>query len=271
MDRLLVRRISRLVAAVLLVVSGRGMLAAQQPDTARGPRAVFAGRIINSLDSTGVSSADIRLVFVDSAKVIPGPGGRDSLLVFADTAKTRVGATDSTGAFTIRRLPEGRYLFDIRRIGYEPLHGAVVVDSTVVRATLAMPVASRLLAKVVITESSVDKVKQRLEQKGFIDRSHLGIAGTFVDRAEILRRRPQTLEDVLGWYGIHGGTITLDNMPIDYEGVRDYPADLVIGVEIYRHSRPTQFNGTRRGPNIMSPGGQAASMEPLVLVWTFIP
>jgi hypothetical protein len=47
----------------------------------------------------------------------------------------------------------------------------------------------------------------------------------------------------------------MDRMPVDYELLRDYPADLVIGIEIYRHNRPTEFNGTRRGATIMSSGG----------------
>jgi len=34
-----------------------------------------------------------------------------------------VAATDASGAFALRRLPAGRYLFHIRRIGYEPLQG----------------------------------------------------------------------------------------------------------------------------------------------------
>ena len=44
------------------------------------------------------------------------------------------------------------------------------------------------------------------------------------------------------------------------DGLRDYPADLVIGVEVYRHGRPTEFNGTRRDPGLMSPGGMAPQL-----------
>jgi hypothetical protein len=259
------------LAGAALIVGALTSAHAQQTDTSRAPTAAFVGRMISNLDSMPVRSADIRLVFVDSVRQVRGRNGADPLEVFADSTRTRVAVTDSTGAFAIRRLPAGRYLLHVRRIGYEQLQGALVVDTGTIRATLALQVISRVLAKVVVTETSIDKVKERLNRDGFVDRSHLGISGTFVQRADILRLQRQTVGDLLAVYGVHDGDIMLDRMPFDYESVRDYPAELVIGVEIYRHSRPTEFNGTRRGPGALSPGGQAASMQPLVLIWTYIP
>ncbi len=253
------------------LTAGHRAAAAQQPDSARVPTAAFVGRTISSLDSTPVRSADIRLVFVDSVKQLRDRNGRDSLDVFADSSRTRVAATDASGAFAIRRLPAGRYLFHIRRIGYEPLQGALVVDTGTISATIPLQVISRVLAKVVVTETSVDKVKERLDRYGFVDRSRQGLAATFVERAEILRAKRQNIGELLSTYGIYDGNIMLDRMPFDYESVKDYPAELVIGIEIYRHSRPTEFNGTRSGANILSPGGQAAAMRPLVVIWTYIP
>jgi hypothetical protein len=148
------------------------------------------------------------------------------------------------------------------------LHGALVVDSTTLDATIYLNVVSQVLAKVVVTETSVDRVKQKLERDGFVDRSHLGIAAQFVERKDILRQRPQTLDDILRWYGVDDPTIRLDRVPISYDAVKDYPADLVIGVEIYRHSRPTEFNGTRTRGLVLS---DQKPEGPLVLVWTFIP
>jgi hypothetical protein len=260
-----------IVASALAFMGGLSALAAQQPDTARTPTAAFVGRMISELDSTPVRGADIRLVFLDSVKQIKNRNGRDSLEVFADSARMRVTATDSTGAFAMWRLPAGRYLLHVRRLGYEPLQGALVVDSGTVSATMALRVVSKLLAKVVVTETSVDKVKERLDRYGFIQRSHLGIAATFVERPEILRLKRQNIGELLATYGIYDANIMLDRMPFEYEFVRDYPAELVIGMEIYRHSRPTEFNGTRSGPTMMSAGGLAASMRPLVVIWTYIP
>lgn len=270
-------RLSSFVTAAGLFAVGGTLAAAQRPDTARAPapqpalRAAFIGHMINSIDSTPVRSADIRLVFIDSVRQTRGRNGRDSLEVFADSNRTRVAVSDSTGAFAIRRLAEGRYLLHVRRIGYEPLQGALVVDSGVVSTTIALQMNSRVLAKVVVTETAIDKVKERLDHDGFIERSRLGLAATFVERADILRKMPQNIGELLATYGIYDASIMLDHMPFDYESVRDYPAELVIGVEIYRHSRPTEFNGTRRGPGALSPGGQAAGAQPLVLIWTFIP
>jgi len=240
---------------------------AQTPDTARMPTAAFTGRIRSILDSSAVTSADIRLIKVDSAVVRRDRRGGDSLEVFVDSTKTRVVVTDSAGAFALRALPAGGYLFDIRRIGFAPLRGAVAVDSTAVSATIYLEVVSRVLAKVVVTASSIDRVKEKLERSGFNDRYHSGLAGEFIERADILRRKPQKLEDILAVYGIHNATFRLDRMPMDFESIRDYPADLVLGIEIYRHGRPTEFNGTRSGPLALSGGSQG----PLVLIWTFIP
>jgi hypothetical protein len=53
--------------------------------------------------------------------------------------------------------------------------------------------------------------------------------------------------------------------------LRNYPADLVIGVEIYRHGRPTEYNMTPRVPSMLSPGGAAAARRVMVLIWTYIP
>ena len=253
------------------LTAGARATAAQQPDSARLPTAAFAGRMISNLDSTPVRSADIRLVFVDSVKQLRDRNGHDSLEVFADSNRTRVAVTDASGAFAIRRLPAGRYLLHVRRIGYEPLQGALVVDTGTISTTIPLQVISRVLAKVVVTETSVDKVKQRLERDGFVDRSHLGLAAMFIERPEILRAKRQNVGELLSTYGIYDGNIMLDRMPFDYESVKDYPAELVIGIEIYRHSRPNEFNGTRSGATALSPGGMAASMRPLVVIWTYIP
>jgi hypothetical protein len=259
------------LSAVALIAGVTTALDAQRPDSVRTPTAGFVGRMISELDSTPVRSADIRLVFVDSVKQVHARNGRDSLDVFADSARTRVTVTDSTGAFAIWRLPAGRYLLHVRRLGYEPLQGALVVDSGTVSATMALRVVSRVLAKVVVTETSVDRVKERLEMNGFIVRSRMGLAATFVERADVLRLKRQNVGELLSSYGIYDASIVLDRMPFEYEWVRDYPADLVIGIEIYRHSRPTEFNGTRSAATMLSPGGMAASMRPLVVIWTYIP
>jgi len=258
-------------ALAALSIATPSVVRAQATDSVP-PRAGFIGKVWNSLDSTGVRSADIRLMFVDSLHRISTRSGGDSLEIFVDTLRSRVGITDSVGNFAIRQLRAGRYLMEVRRIGFAPLSGVVIVDTTVLSTVLKMDVVSRLLATVKVTAVSNDRVKERLDRVGFLNRYRSGGSGTFVNRADILRRKPLTVADILSTYGVHDqAEFIMDRMPVDYELLRDYPADLVIGIEIYRHNRPTEFNGTRRGATIMSAGGMANLMTPQVLIWTFIP
>jgi hypothetical protein len=258
-------------ALIFAVRVGAAPAGAQVADSVP-PRAGFVGKIWSSLDSSVVRSADIRLMFVDSLRKISTRRGGDSLEIFVDTLRSRIGVTDSAGNFAIRQLRAGRYLLEVRRIGYAPLNGVVVVDSTIVSTLLSMDVVSRLLATVRVTAMSNDRVKERLDRVGYLTRYHSGLAATFIDRADILRRKPLTVADILSTYGIHDqAEFIMDRMPVDYDLLRDYPADLVIGVEIYRHNRPSEFNGTRRGPTMLSAGGMANSMMPQVVIWTFIP
>jgi hypothetical protein len=243
----------------------------QQPDSARVPTGRFLGHIISTIDSTPVRSADVRLLFVDSSRTVRTRRGDDSLEVFIDSTRSRLAVTDSTGGFIIRRLIEGKYLLQVRRIGFAPLEGVVSADTGAIGDVFAMEPTSRLLSKVVITEMSVDRVQQKLDRVGFVDRTHSGLSATFVDRAEILKMNRDRLEDLLSRYGIHNGDVMLDRMPLDYEDVRLYPAELVVGIEIYRRGRPTEFNMTRRGAGALAAGGQQNAARPLIVVWTFIP
>ena len=265
---------SFVAAAALLagLTTATPVAAAAQVADSVPPRAGFVGKIRSSLDSSGVRSADIRLMFVDSSRKVSAKNGVDSLEIFVDTARSRIGVTDSAGSFSMRQLRSGHYLLEVRRIGYAPLNGVVSVDSTILSTVLTMDVVSRLLATVKVTAASNDRVKERLDRVGFLNRYRSGGSGTFVNRADILRRKPLTVADILSVYGIHqNAEFIMDRMPVDYDLLLNYPADLVIGVEIYRHNRPTEFNGPRRGATIMSAGGMSNLMMPQVMIWTFIP
>jgi len=194
------KRLSVIAAYGLAATILFGRAEAQVVDSVPRP-AGFVGKIRSALDSSGVKSADIRLMFVDSARRVLSKNGLDSLEIFVDTTRSRVGITDSVGNFSIRQLRAGRYLMEIRRIGYAPLSGVVTVDSTILSTVLTMDVVSRLLATVKVTAVSNDRVKERLDRVGFLNRYHSGGAGTFIDRADILRRQPLTVADILNAYG----------------------------------------------------------------------
>lgn len=261
----------RLVAASLLIgVAAAHALSAQQADSATLPTGRFLGRLVNSLDSTPVRSADLRLLFVDSTRMVRSRRG-DSLEIFIDTLRSRVTVSDSSGAFAVRRLATGHYLVHIRRIGFAPVQAALYVDTGAVVATMRLEPNSVLLAKVEIKEMSIDRAKEKLDRNGFFTRENSGESGTFINRDEILKRKPISVAELLEWYGVSNGDILMDRMPSDFESLRTYPADLVLGVEIYRHGRPTEFNGTRSASSMFSSGGLQASMTPLVVIWTFIP
>ena len=216
-----------------------------------------SGHIINTIDSTPVRSADIRLLFVDSSRSVRTRRGEDSLEIFIDSTRTRLGASDSTGRFIVRRLAEGKYLLQIRRIGFAPLEGVVSADTSAIGGVFTMEPTSRLLSKVVIQEMSVDRLRQKLGRAGYLDRARSGLSGTFVDRAEIVKVHRDRVEELLSRYGIYSGDVIMDRMPLDFEDVRSYPADLIAGIEIYRRGRPTEFNMTRRGPGALASGGQS--------------
>jgi hypothetical protein len=255
--------------ALIALLGIAAPLHAQQSDSARnGFKASFSGRIYNSIDSTPVRTADVRLFRVDSVRVLKDRRGKDSLDIFVDTARSRIAATDSTGAFIVRRMEEGHYVLNVRRIGFGPVEGIVRVDSGSVTANFSMEPTSRLLAKVMITETSVRSLETKLDRVGFVARSHSGESATFITRDEAMRRRPLTIGDVLRAYGVNSGEIIMDRMPLDYADIEDYPADLLGGIEIYRHGRPPEFNMTRKGPGALSSAGQSPF---LIVIWTFIP
>src|SRR5690348_237383 len=144
------KRLSAIAAYALAAIMLVGPAHAQVPDSVP-PTAGLVGTIRSALDSSGVKAADIRLMFVDSARKVLSKNGLDSVEIFVDTTRSRIGVTDSVGNFSIRQLRAGRYLMEIRRIGYAPLSGVVTVDSTILSTVLTMDVVSRLLATVKVT------------------------------------------------------------------------------------------------------------------------
>ena len=161
---------------------------------------------------------------------------------------------------------------NVRRIGFAPVEAIVTVDTSTVLFDFTMTPVLPMLAKVEIRATpSNSRANRRLDRVGFTNRTHFE-HGTFVKPDEILKRRAQTLRDILDVYGLReSAEYVLDRMPLDYYDIQDYPAEMIAGVEIYRHGRPMEFNMTRRGASIMDRGGQANLMRPLVVIWTFIP
>jgi hypothetical protein len=245
-----------------------------------GPSAQRAGgaRFIGTVNSTSttrpVSIADIRLLYVDSVHTAKNSLGISSVDVFVDSAKSRVGITNDSGTFAIRNIIPGRYLINVRRIGFAPFEGAVTIDTAMVEMELALNQLTTELPPVRVTGVGTNRVMVRLDRVGFISRSHMGTSGRFIDRGEILKRKPTYVTDLLQAYGIGSdASFTMDRFGTDWETLRDYPVELVIGIEIYRHrgSLPTEFDATRGGSLSMGRDGTGGASAPTVLIWTYIP
>ena len=271
----LARRCCRAAAlAGVLVASLQQAAGAQQRDSTRAPaaRARFIGTVASIKTTQPVEHADVRLVFIDSMHKTR-ENANDVGEMFVDSTRSRVGITDAAGTFAIRNVEPGHYLLTVRRIGFEPFEGVLTIDTATVEMELALTQLMTVLPPVRITESAVNKVTERLDRVGFKWRSKAG-QGTSIDRAEILRRKPVHVTDILEQYGVHdGATLMLDRMETDWQLLRDYPADLVIGIEIFRKQAalPMEFGMTRRTGLSMGPNGSGGMAPQTVLIWTFIP
>src|SRR5262245_16585529 len=109
-----------------------------------------SGRLTNAIDSAAVRGASIRLVPIDSTRMSQRMDV-DAAEIFVDSAHVRFAVSDSLGRFAINDLAVRRYLFQIRRIGFQPREGVLHVDS-VTDVQIAMEPTSKLLAGVTITE-----------------------------------------------------------------------------------------------------------------------
>lgn len=257
--------------AALMVGAAAGAQRTDSSRVATPPQGAFVGFIKDANDSRPVRSADIRLYFIDSVGVGTDSSGNRSIDTVIDTLRSRLGVSDSTGYFAVWRLAAGRYLMNVRRIGFAPVEAIVTVDTSTVLFDFAMTPVLPMLTKVEIRATATDRVGRRLDHVGFTSRSKFEM-GSFVKPAEIAKRRAQTLREILDVYGLReSAEYVFDRMPLDYSDIQDYPAELIAGIEIYRHGRPIEYNTTRRGPTIMQPGGQANMMRPLVVIWTYIP
>lgn len=229
------------------------------------PGGAFTGRLINQLDSTAVRGAAIHLLRIDSTRT--GWSGRtgDADVIYVDSTKTRIGGTDSAGAFAIREVAAGRYLLQIRRIGFHPREGVLTVDSVPIRVTLPLEPAVQSIAGMTITETAVDRNGVYLKNVGFTFRSRGGLGGHFLTNASMSAERWYTLSEALRNQFITRGDLVIDGMPAQFRDAENYPVAQIMAVEIYRTSRPIEFDFATWHT------GQFSTRAPLILVWTFRP
>jgi hypothetical protein len=175
--------------------------------------------------------------------------------------------TDDEGRFRLPGVSGGSYMLWARRIGYQERSDSLrvppraMVDVTVVLSTDPI----ELEEIVVVVRSPV------LDGHGFYSRQEQGYGGFFIDRAEIERRRPESVTDIFQnvpgvrvvYGGIYGSKVFInqrvtfedDGMPgceplLWLDGIRStmtiydlMRAEEIEGVEVYSGaSAPGKFN-----------------------------
>ncbi len=104
---------------------------------------------------------DISGVVADSA----GTGLRGAMVVAltrADSVLTKFATTNSTGAFTLRRLPPGDYILQVTFVGYEPVRQDFsITDANVDAGTVDMKTAAVEMDALVVSAEHIPFVVKR--------------------------------------------------------------------------------------------------------------
>lgn len=268
------RSFAVLFTSILLATPAGG----QRPDSAAPPPvqgARFVGFIASISTTRPVTTADVRAIWIDSVHTERDNAGKESNEFFVDSTKSRVGITDDSGHFAINVLPPGHYLVNVRRIGFEPMQVMLTMGTSMIEMELAMTQVIPMLPEVRITASSTDRMMARLERTGFRSHRNSGSSGMFIERGDIANRHPQYITDMLATYGIHQEAfVYIDRMPADWETLRSYPVELVIGIEIYRRPGQVPIEVAHTLPPsqlAFGDNGGHGLARPTVIVWTFIP
>lgn len=134
---------------------------------------------------------------LDSMSREPIVGAR---LVLLDSAGSVIKATvtSNDGKFTFNLPRVGQYRILVSRIGYPTITtNHFVVESTfTARVSLTLPSTPLTLDSVTVVANGIPKRPQYLAEAGFYQRRRMGF-GHFVTRAEIDRRNPAILSDLL--------------------------------------------------------------------------
>lgn len=104
-------------------------------------------------------------------------------------------STDTNGNFAFAALPPGRQAFLLRRVGFRPAsHILNLPPGETTLVAFAMTASARELDTVVVSEALESKAPRLVD---FERRRNSGGGGTFITRAEIERRAPVDLVDIL--------------------------------------------------------------------------
>jgi hypothetical protein len=157
-----------------------------------------------ALPASAAAQARVRGVITDAATGAPLPGAAVRLGEQAGVLALNA-VTDSAGHYQFSGIRPGAYMIEVTTLGYEPArsHPLSVRVGAVLDVDLRLePGALRLDSLPV--EATARRVSIRLE--GFYQRQAQGLPGEFITRADIDRRQPSRLSDVLT--GLPGLSVT---------------------------------------------------------------
>jgi len=222
---------------VLFLAAGAASGAAQQDTLATVTGIVRA-------EADGQPLADVMVSLRGSG---PGPGAFN--------------VTDSTGRFRITRLPPGRYTLHLAYAGQSSEDYQVRLQrGRTLDVSILLDVKAVDLSPIVVEAASTDYA---LSLAGFYERREHGF-GRFVTHADIERRRPVNLSDMLAGTGVTmrcqrthcvpvryssgrrcAVSVFLDGLRVESYNIDMIPPEDVLGVEVYRQGSDTPAEFSR--------------------------
>jgi hypothetical protein len=130
----------------------------------------LVGRIVDRGTGRGIQGADITLL---------------------GTTHTAISSPD--GRFVVGDLPPGQYMLQSRMLGYETRRDSLTIPpGLVIDAEVSLATSPIELQPIAVNVHS-----RWLDSNGFFERRQSGLAGTFLTRREIERKKPAVFTDLL--------------------------------------------------------------------------
>lgn len=179
---------------------------------------VITGKVIDSLDRSGVEFANVALYRLKDSSLVTGT------------------LTDASGSFIIEKLMPGRYYIDVKFIGYQSRRiGSVMVSPRAPRVdlgTFSILAASENIDAVVVTGEK-KMLLHNLDKKVFnVDKDIAVEGGTASD---VLQNIPSVEVDTDGNVSLRGSSnvnILIDGRPSMLNSMEELPAQMIDRVEV---------------------------------------
>ncbi|MEW5847096.1 MAG: TonB-dependent receptor [Bacteroidota bacterium] len=179
---------------------------------------IITGKVIDSLDRTGVEFANIALYKLKDSSLVTGT------------------LTDASGGFMLEKLMPGRYYIDVKFIGYQSrrVNGIIVSPRSprVDLGTFSILAATENIEAVVVTGEK-KMLLHNLDKKVFnVDKDIAVEGGT---AADVLQNIPSVEVDTDGNVSLRGSSnvnILIDGRPSMLNSMEELPAQMIDRVEV---------------------------------------